>query len=323
MGSMFNAIYDGEVARVKALCAQPNFDVDKLMTLPDGSKKAPVHAAVDYDHPDILRVLAAYKPDLNLLDSCGHTPAGAAVIHNRIICLNTLRELGADLCAPSRHGGATKKLPFDGSDTIEVAPIHIAAKSGNVVLINWLIKVAGVDVDLRDSLGQTAAHHAALQDEPDALRALADAGADLKALTPLGQSPLLWGCVRGHQRIVEYFVKEKGFKLTLREVQGVWQAKEFLKGNNPGWADDEIMESMRQTINAALEAMPAEERRKVESLEKHTETFDYLSERTCADCFSVGARMRCTRCKAVRYCSRKCQNKHWPAHKSVCAPQSQ
>lgn len=40
----------------------------------------------------------------------------------------------------------------------------------------------------------------------------------------------------------------------------------------------------------------------------------------CATCGKVSTKLqRCTRCESVRYCSRNCQTKDWPGHKSSCA----
>jgi hypothetical protein len=39
-----------------------------------------------------------------------------------------------------------------------------------------------------------------------------------------------------------------------------------------------------------------------------------------AECASEEASSVCSRCQAVRYCSRECQRKDWKAHKPVCAP---
>ena len=41
---------------------------------------------------------------------------------------------------------------------------------------------------------------------------------------------------------------------------------------------------------------------------------------TCNNCFvSLEKKMRtCVNCNRVRYCSRKCQRKHWVAHKVMC-----
>jgi len=42
----------------------------------------------------------------------------------------------------------------------------------------------------------------------------------------------------------------------------------------------------------------------------------------CAKCGSQLDLKVCNRCRKVRYCSRKCQKKHWKEHKHVCKPKS-
>lgn len=323
MKSMFRAIYDGDVTRVKALCAEQSFDVNARLVVTNGHETTALHAAVDYDYPEILRALAPFEPNLNVLDSKGFTPAGAAVLRNRFLCLSTLREMGADLCAPSRPKIVCERPPSfpDRPRFLETAPLHLAAKLGNTAMILWLLKVVGVDVEMRDSKGQTAAHHAALENQPDALRALADAGCDLRALSSHGDTPLLWACLWGNQRVVQFYVKEKGFTLSKREIKAAYLSKEVLEGSNPTGMNPEAFRDAVQTVEAALSAMNPEERRRGESLEKYNETVKYLDERTCAECQTVGALKVCTRCRTIRYCSRECQLKHWPTHKMNCEPQ--
>ena len=41
----------------------------------------------------------------------------------------------------------------------------------------------------------------------------------------------------------------------------------------------------------------------------------------CAKCHQRNVNAgKCTRCKAVKYCSKQCQRDHWKKHKSVCKP---
>lgn len=41
-------------------------------------------------------------------------------------------------------------------------------------------------------------------------------------------------------------------------------------------------------------------------------------ESKCFVCGTAGANSACGRCKAIRYCSRRCQQEHWPEHKRQC-----
>ena len=51
------------------------------------------------------------------------------------------------------------------------------------------------------------------------------------------------------------------------------------------------------------------------------ETKPSPKQRVCASCGDGGAKSRCQRCKAVVYCSRACQLKHWKSgHKESCRP---
>jgi len=43
---------------------------------------------------------------------------------------------------------------------------------------------------------------------------------------------------------------------------------------------------------------------------------NYISK--CFVCGAPGAKSACSRCKTVRYCSRLCQQEHWPEHKRQC-----
>ncbi|EGB08715.1 hypothetical protein AURANDRAFT_25670, partial [Aureococcus anophagefferens] len=41
---------------------------------------------------------------------------------------------------------------------------------------------------------------------------------------------------------------------------------------------------------------------------------------SCFHCGAAPATNRCSRCKAVHFCSRACQQSAWPQHRRTCAP---
>jgi len=62
---------------------------------------------------------------------------------------------------------------------------------------------------------------------------------------------------------------------------------------------------------------------KEELLQKYQDEKDSLtkiiSRFTCASCHQTGLKLKkCSRCRNISYCSRKCQVKDWPKHKEIC-----
>ena len=45
---------------------------------------------------------------------------------------------------------------------------------------------------------------------------------------------------------------------------------------------------------------------------------DIESPESCANCLAEGNFQKCSACKYVRYCSKKCQAEDWPSHKQLC-----
>jgi ankyrin repeat protein len=91
--------------------------------------------------------------------------------HPAIIALliSLIATAGTAQIAPS----AAESAAYDG--------LFKAAQEGDVVMIQRLV-AEGANVDARDQRGRTPAHVAAFASEDEALRALAEAGADMNAL---------------------------------------------------------------------------------------------------------------------------------------------
>ncbi len=97
----------------------------------------------------------------------------------------------------------------DAANRYRVTPLALAAKNGNAAIIEQLV-AAGVDPnDPRQAVnaGETPLMHAARSGRVEAVRALAQAGADLDAQEGWnGQSALMWSAAEGHVPVVEILI---------------------------------------------------------------------------------------------------------------------
>ena len=49
---------------------------------------------------------------------------------------------------------------------------------------------------------------------------------------------------------------------------------------------------------------------------------DEEEEEVCSKCGATEAKFKCSRCRSVLYCTKQCQEKHWPLHKKICKKQT-
>jgi ankyrin repeat protein len=147
-----------------------------------------MHAARLYDDPDVLSVLIDAGADVNAKSGNGMTPLMYAVTDYTSYgdrnanpeILRLLIRVGADVNAKDNDGNTA---------------LMIAACDGAEVL-NVLIR-AGANVDVKSDSdfrkGYTPLMWAAQwSDNPEALKALIDAGADVNATDNDGATPLMW-----------------------------------------------------------------------------------------------------------------------------------
>lgn len=120
----------------------------------------------------LTRLLLDRHADPNITD-----PSGRTALHWTAILDY------ADLCAMLIRAGADVAASDGGA-----ASIHYAANNSTGALKALL--ETGADLDLRDQQGMSALHWAAQADQPINVAALLVAGANPKALTAVGQTPL-------------------------------------------------------------------------------------------------------------------------------------
>jgi ankyrin repeat protein len=132
----------------------------------------PLHIAAGISPPDPLRVLLATRPNLEVVNTEGHTPLWSAM--QRALSTNALLliEAGADINARlAKH-----------------SPVQSAVKQGLEAVVSALLK-AGADANEQDEAGNSLLHFAVSQ-SPSIVQRLLEHGANPNVMTTQADTPL-------------------------------------------------------------------------------------------------------------------------------------
>ena len=153
------------------------------------------------------------------LDITGATPLWRAAFAQDLVAMKALVAHGANPNTPTTWGPVGLRprrqedgrqqedsgLPFLEEGSPNMYPIHAAAGGGYMGLgafqqnnmpnnflpvVKYLVEELGADVNQPDSWGYTPLHYAAVRGGNDLIEYLVSKGADVKALSRLGQSPV-------------------------------------------------------------------------------------------------------------------------------------
>lgn len=154
----------------------------------DKDKNTPMHFAAFKGHTAILKFfIEGNLIDINVPGPENHTPLHCASLKGHLTSVKFLVEQHAN----------TKALTSFGA-----MPIHLAAYEGRIDVLQYFIKQAGLDKDIADEKGQTPLHCAALAGKTEAVTYLLKLGADHKAQTKSGRTPLFFAWTNGHSQTV-------------------------------------------------------------------------------------------------------------------------
>jgi ankyrin repeat protein len=180
-------------------------------------------------------------------------------------------------------------------------PLHGAAYIGRVEVVRALLEM-GAEKEISVG-GMRPLHVAAAFGHVEVARLLISKGADKEARTQAlgGWTPLHWAAASGHLEVVRALV-QLGAELGAQIDGDTAHALSLKRGH----------QHVAQFLEAAAQS---------ESAAAATATATQTG--VCAACgvssFSGVNFKKCSRCKAVRYCSKDCQLSHWPVHKASCA----
>ncbi|KAF2903365.1 hypothetical protein ILUMI_02821, partial [Ignelater luminosus] len=152
----------------------------------DKEGKTPLHWASFSGRKDIVKLFLSKGAKINAEDKGGNTPLYWAIRTNHIQVVKLLLTQSKQT-----------KLPNNC--------LHVAAKYGNKDLISLLL-LKGAQINLKDSHGMTALHHAA--NNADNAAVLLAKGADIESKNNKNQTPLILAVENGSEDVVDFLLKE-------------------------------------------------------------------------------------------------------------------
>ena len=179
----------------------------------DDWEGTPVHLAIYGERMDVLDLLLARHPNLQVLNLRGYAPLHVAAEADNYKVVERLLNAGAEVDVRSGIDGRPCGPGFSNGVQPIDTPLHVAAEYGSVQSVKALL-AHRADVNARNSGGLTPLHRAAEGEPTDAKRQvmefLLDHGADVNAKAKDGQTPLDF--VGEHDDVTRKLLRARGAK---------------------------------------------------------------------------------------------------------------
>lgn len=187
----------------------------------------PIHLATRLSQYEVVRDLTHKGADVNCLDSLGSSPLFIAVSAGHVSITKVLLNGGADVRAPR-------------PDSMSL--LHVAGGWNNPGPIIPLLLRAGLSIDIRNAIGQTALSVSAAVGACEAMLALLRLGADANSKSNQGWTPLHDACSHAFPGAVDLLLR--------------WGADETLthsQGKTPGEVVPAANQVVAEQVRARLE----------------------------------------------------------------------
>jgi ankyrin repeat protein len=236
----------------------------------DDKSMTPCHAAAESGREDVLALLLARRPNLDVTDRwLGRTPLGASVAvanNGRISAM--LIEAGAldhtsrdDMCRLAGHSTVVIQallnrgvVVSDLCDKDAFTPLHWAAtlEQFNPAVLSMLANERGVNLDARNRNGDTCSHLAARLGRVPQLRWFIDAGAIVDIVNSRGLAPLREACVYLHVKGTLVLLAA-GANVHARSHRGESALRQVISGVDVGLSKDRAMPIFHTLIAGGAE----------------------------------------------------------------------
>ena len=200
----FKAVCSGDTVSTKHLLSTGCIDVNCA----DDSGFTALHHAASLDNTTMIRLLHAHQANINarMEDESGAAPIHVATMYGSLDAIVTLYHLGCDISAFDDDDLTPLHYAVESKDVNTVslllklnanvtacgssgAPLHIAAKKDNLVIIQILVQNGHPDdIDVRDTEDYTPLHVAAQNGHDRSAALLVSMGANVCSKTAEGQS---------------------------------------------------------------------------------------------------------------------------------------
>jgi uncharacterized protein len=213
MNELFDAIRAGDAARVRALVAADSGVVNRR----NERGHSPVLIAQYHHQPEIVKVLLAAGPELDIYDaaSVGATARVAELLDRDPSLLNAYSGDGffpLALAAFFGHAETVRLLLARGADPAQAArnPMKIqalhSAVTGSLESVKLLVE-AGAPVNAKQDKGWTPLHEAVNRGDVEMTRYLLDHGADPKLQNDEGKSAIGLAADKGNAEVLKLLKK--------------------------------------------------------------------------------------------------------------------
>ena len=170
-----------DLTKIKKLLASP-IEINAQ----DYQEKTALHYAVEQNFVDIVRLFLAHHADVNICDDLGNYPLHYAVEKDFILVQELLKLHGAEI---QQMNDLDSEIVFN-VDKYGESILHNAVTTGDKTMFFKVLKHPSLDIELKNSLGQTALHLAASHQQIEFLKILLKKQANPNATDFSFQTPL-------------------------------------------------------------------------------------------------------------------------------------
>ena len=174
---------ENNLGEVEMLLRKPQ-DPDRK---PNANMIAPIHAAADEGHLEVMKLLLEARADTNSKTAFGATALHPAARKGLLEVVQVLLEAGANTNVADSNG---------------IAALHWAAAAGHLEVLQVLLQ-AGADINAAALSGRTALHAAAVTGHSEVVRVLLQADADMDVAASDGATALYLAALNGNLNVLE------------------------------------------------------------------------------------------------------------------------